>query len=375
MPPVVSSAAPGRCGRDRAQRLGSGGAGAKGRVSASGQRGVGSAPDPGCRVVALSVRAPAKVNLALDVGARDAAGYHAVRTVLQEISLHDRIDLALSPRLDVVADDPRIPAGPVNLAWQAADALRRAAGRPEASVRIRIRKRIPPQAGLGGGSSDAAAVLVGCNRLWGLDWPRERLRAVATGLGADVPFFLTGGTALGVGHGERVGALPPLPAWAALVTQIGPGTSTAQAYASLDALGQWPHPPLAPLLALCLDRPPLRSPAALARLAASCGNSFEAILPCPRPDVCALQDRLRAAGALCCGLCGSGAAVWALGASVAWTVRAARELRAAGLWARPVRFGSGGARVVAPAEGGGARGTGHRRAGASGVPRREVDAP
>lgn len=188
--------------------------------------------------------APAKVNLALDVGPPEADGYHPVRTILQAVCLHDRLVLARCCDLVLECDLAPAGSGPANLAWRAAEALRRAAGL-RAGVCIHLVKRVPLQAGLGGGSSDAAAVLRGCNRLWNLDWPAARLAEVGRELGSDVPFFLHGGTALGEGRGDRVRPLPPLPPLPLLLCHPGPGIATAGAYRALDrARGTAAPPPL-----------------------------------------------------------------------------------------------------------------------------------
>ncbi len=160
----------------------------------------------GDRVV---VRCPAKLNLFLEVHGRRPDGYHEIETVMQPVTLYD--DIALAPRADGrVAFDcssPNVPDGPENLAWRAADCVRAAAGLT-GGVSISLEKRIPPGAGLGGGSSDAAGVLAGMNELFGLDFGRDRLFELAAGLGSDVPFFLAGGTALCRGRGEDVTPVP-----------------------------------------------------------------------------------------------------------------------------------------------------------------------
>ena len=126
-----------------------------------------------------------------------------------------------------------MPLDRTNLAWRAADGLWRAAGKrgSPSGARIVIDKRIPSQAGLGGGSSDAAASLVGLNRVWRLGLSRARLMAIAATLGADVPFFLVGGTALGLGRGDEIYPLADLPARPIVVAWAGEGVSSAEAYA------------------------------------------------------------------------------------------------------------------------------------------------
>ena len=164
---------------------------------------------------ALQIPAYAKINLTLEVTGRRDDGYHDVATILQTVDLADTLTLEAAGALTVECDDPAL-SGADNIVWQAAAALAQRAGIAP-GARIHIAKRIPVAAGLGGGSADAAAALRGLNRLWGLDWPPDDLAAVAATLGSDVPFFLTGGTALGTGKGDVIAALPGLPAAEALL--------------------------------------------------------------------------------------------------------------------------------------------------------------
>lgn len=167
-------------------------------------------PDP------LVVAAPAKVNLFLHVTGRRADGYHTLESLFALVDLADTISLARRDDGAVVRtnDVPGVPAAD-DLAVRAACALQRAAG-VRAGVEIAVDKRIPQGAGLGGGSSDAASVLLALNRLWSLDWPRARLAEVAATLGADVPFFVGGGPALARGIGDALTPVTVPPLWVAL---------------------------------------------------------------------------------------------------------------------------------------------------------------
>ena len=164
----------------------------------------------------LGLPAPAKLNLLLRVVARRADGYHELRTVFVPIELADTLDFERLP-------DSRVErrgdlAGPVeqDLPVRAARLLQQEAG-CALGVRIDVEKRIPAGGGLGGGSSDAATTLLALNRLWRLNWSRERLASLAVRLGADVPFFLQPGPALGEGVGERLSPLPVARRWYALI--------------------------------------------------------------------------------------------------------------------------------------------------------------
>jgi 4-diphosphocytidyl-2-C-methyl-D-erythritol kinase len=154
----------------------------------------------------LVFRASAKVNLTLEVLGKRPDGYHEVATVLQAVDLFDRVVVEDAPALELRSDDPDLPTDERNLIVRAAQLLLEAAG-IERGARIRLVKRIPVAAGLGGGSSDAAAALVALNRLWGLRWPRGRLVELGTRLGMDVPFFLGTSPAVGRGRGEVLEAL------------------------------------------------------------------------------------------------------------------------------------------------------------------------
>ncbi len=158
----------------------------------------------------LRLIAAAKINWTLEALGRCDDGYHEIRTLFQTIALHDT--LTLSPADDL---ELRLVAGSTpawrpedDLAHKAALALREEAGDPSLGALIELEKVVPAAAGLGGGSSDAAAVLRGLNRLWRLDFDATRLARIAASLGSDVPFFLTGGTAMAGGRGDEVAHLP-----------------------------------------------------------------------------------------------------------------------------------------------------------------------
>ena len=178
----------------------------------------------------LVVEAPAKINLTLRVLDRRDDGYHELDTVFQAIDLWDTLTLDEDDELTLECEAPGLPTDGTNLVLRAAEALRVASGTTR-GARIGLVKRIPMQGGLGGGSSDAAATLLGCARLWGLDDTPELLAPIGRSLGADVPFFLHGGTAQGSGRGDLVRPLEPageLP----LVLGIPPfGLSTPEVFA------------------------------------------------------------------------------------------------------------------------------------------------
>jgi 4-diphosphocytidyl-2-C-methyl-D-erythritol kinase len=185
-------------------------------------------------MTALVARAHAKVNLELRLLGRRPDGYHELRTIYQTLALHDTLSFRMlgGPfRLETSVAGLACDAS--NLVWRAADALWKAAGRrgPVRGVAIHLRKRIPMQAGLGGGSSDAATTLAALHALWRLRMPRRDVVALARTLGSDVPFFLSGGTALGLGRGEQVYPLPDIGRWQVVLVRPDFGVPTADAYA------------------------------------------------------------------------------------------------------------------------------------------------
>ena len=183
----------------------------------------------------MQIQAPAKLNLTLEVLGPRPDGYHETASIMQTLDLADAITVEPSDDLAVTCSNPSLN-GDANLAMRAADLLRREAGDPTAGARIRIEKRIPIAAGLGGGSSDAAATLNALNRLWNLDLSNDRLRAIAAKLGSDVPFLIEGGTAIALGRGERVRHIPTppnLPSFVLAIPKLDMPDKTATMYRAL----------------------------------------------------------------------------------------------------------------------------------------------
>jgi 4-diphosphocytidyl-2-C-methyl-D-erythritol kinase len=193
---------------------------------------------PGRIAGVIRLLAPAKVNLSFEVIGRRDDGFHEVRTVLQAIDLTDEVEIDEAPEISLTVE----PAGAVpvreNLVVRAAEALREAVGPSGASgAAITLHKRIPVAAGLGGGSSDAAAALLGLRRLWGVDGDMSLIYGIAASLGSDVPFFLRGGTAIGRGRGDVLDSLPtPVERFAVVVTphEHADSAKTARMYGLLE---------------------------------------------------------------------------------------------------------------------------------------------
>lgn len=263
----------------------------------------------------LVLSAAAKVNLALEVLGKRADGYHELATVMQAVDLSDRVVLEEAEPVEVRVVAGDVPSDGTNLAARAAVALRTAAA-IEAGVRITLDKRIPVAAGLGGGSSDAAAVLVGLNRLWRLRWPLERLAELGTTLGMDVPFFLRGGAALATGRGDQVSPVQGAAVALVLVNPRFP-VSTAETYGRVTPAmytdGRWAG---AAVQALATRR--------ASRVAASLYNGLEAAVAGGYPQIGRMKAALLAAGALGAAMSGSGPTVF----GVARSYEHARQIRA-----------------------------------------------
>jgi len=184
----------------------------------------------------ILVQAYAKINLTLEVLSKREDGYHNIVSVMQSVSLCDRLRIrALPSEIIVDCSYPGVPSGRENIAFKAADRLKRSLGVKKGAW-ISIRKGIPSAAGLGGGSSDAAAVLRALNRLWNAGLSEDELTALAKDVGADVPFFIRGGTALAQGIGERLKKLSPIPALWFVLVKPPFGVSTKEIYEKFDSM-------------------------------------------------------------------------------------------------------------------------------------------
>ena len=271
-----------------------------------------------------SIRLPAyaKVNLQLRILGQRADGYHELRTIFQTISLHDDLSLELqrAPRVELTVEgDEGLAAenSTDNLVYRALDAVRRELSLP-GGVRARLKKRIPVGRGLGGGSSDAAAALVGYSRLAKKQIPLPRLIEIGSTLGADVPFFLFGGRAVGVGRGDEIYPLPDTKKSTVLV--VSPkniAVRTADAYGWLRSQGLTKNPSaptLASLCALCWSPEERGS-----------WNDFETAVFPRYPRLNEIKQELLQFGAAEASLAGSGSAVFALFRSPAKARRAAEQ--------------------------------------------------
>jgi 4-diphosphocytidyl-2-C-methyl-D-erythritol kinase len=255
----------------------------------------------------VSVRAFAKINLDLRVLGTRADGYHELRTVFQAISLHDIVEcLPRDGAFAIECSTAGIPLDRGNLVWKAAEALWRSLRRtgPVRDVAVRLTKHIPLQAGLGGGSADAAATLLGLARLWRVPVRPAQLTDVAATLGADVPFFLSGGTALGLGRGDEVYPLADLPRHWIVLLVPGFGVSTADAYGWYDGARD--------LARGAAGREPQYVPGPWPSRAAQMINDLEAPIARHHPEIDQMKAALRRSGALAAAMSGSGSTVFGL---------------------------------------------------------------
>lgn len=267
--------------------------------------------------------APAKINLHLEILGRRPDGFHELETIFQTIDLCDRIEVGLEPGtgISLAGDDPAIPWDASNLAWKAAAAYLAANPLP-GRVAIRVGKRIPAGAGLGGGSADAAGVLVACDRLASRPLGPAALERLAAGLGSDISFLVRGGTAHATGRGEILTLLPDLPALeATLLMPDGAHCATPAVYKALTDAERGPRPARGP--AWFAERLPGRIAEVLANRLAP-----PACRVCP-----AVGDLLRhlAGTGIPHLMTGSGAACFALGRVDAppgvrsWAIRLRRQ--------------------------------------------------
>ncbi|RKY01704.1 4-(cytidine 5'-diphospho)-2-C-methyl-D-erythritol kinase [Candidatus Poribacteria bacterium] len=249
----------------------------------------------------MRLRAYAKVNLYLDVLRRRPDGYHDILTLFQSVSLCDELVVRRSKEIWVECDMPGVPSGVMNLAYKAAKLLKDVVGLRE-GVSVEIRKRIPPGAGLGGGSADAAAVLVAMNELFSLNLEIGTLMELGAELGADVPFCISGGTAIGEGRGDVLTKLKPLEGFWLVLAYPGVHISTGWAYGRLRLTEPRVN-------ARILIRLKEVTPEAVPDLLF---NVFEDVVFPEHPEIARLKDRMLELGARGALMSGSGSTVFGL---------------------------------------------------------------
>ncbi len=252
----------------------------------------------------LALQAPAKINLFLQILGRRADGYHDLHSLVQAVSLYDTLYLEITDRgFTLTSDSDQAPPDPSNLIWRAWDLLR-SETQISSGVSIRLTKRIPVGAGLGGGSSDAAAALKGLNRLLKLGISNAQLAKLGARLGSDVPFFFSGGSAIMEGRGEQISDCEPPVDYFVVLVVPNFAISTVDAYAKLR---------------FYLTRFSTKSDINLAASGANffrtlnrVGNDFEHVVFPQHPELESCLKTLQRAGAQHAALSGSGSAIFAL---------------------------------------------------------------
>lgn len=250
----------------------------------------------------------AKINLFLNVAEKRPDGYHAIETVFQTIDLADTIVIRPAPNFTLTCSDPAIPVDSRNLVARAFEALRQVTSVPP--VAIHIEKRIPAGGGLGGGSSNAAAVLAGLVETFDLAVSRRQLLELALQLGSDVPFFLIGGTAYATGRGEELRELAPAERWPLLLILPPEKVSTPDAYGKLAEMRAGAAFPYCPLIGMERAAALLGTPRA--NLVGAFRNDLEDPVFAMYPELASWKRELYDAGARLALLSGSGSTIFGI---------------------------------------------------------------
>ncbi|MGN0142811.1 MAG: 4-(cytidine 5'-diphospho)-2-C-methyl-D-erythritol kinase [Roseburia sp.] len=273
----------------------------------------------------ISVKALAKINLGLDVVRRREDGYHEVRMVMQTIHLFDRLEITKnqSGEITISTNLPFLPTNKSNLVYKAAELLREEFGIRD-GIDVKLHKHIPVAAGMAGGSTDAAAVLYGMNRIFDLGLKREELMKRGVRIGADVPYCVMRGTALAEGIGEKLAALPPMVKCPVLVAKPQISVSTAFVYENLKLNEQTEHPDIDRLVE-DIRRKDLSS------IAADMGNVLETVTIPNYPVIARIKEHMLEHGALNAMMSGSGPTVFGLFADGDTAVAAYERMKESGL--------------------------------------------
>lgn len=253
----------------------------------------------------ITVNAAAKINLFLDITQLLPNGYHSLYTVMQSVGLYDTVELEKTKggKISLTCSEKTLPVNKDNIAFKAAEAFFRSANIKNSGLQIHIEKRIPLSAGLAGGSADAAAVIAGLNRLFEAGLDTVQLNQIGLGIGADVPFCLTGGTMLAQDIGGVLSPLPALPDCFIVLAKPEQSISTVEAYKAYDNFDYIRHPNGPVMLYQMLNGD-------LNDICLAMGNVFEQCVEVPgRVDI---KDVMRNCGALCSQMTGSGPSVFGI---------------------------------------------------------------
>lgn len=273
----------------------------------------------------MELKALGKINLGLDVLGRRENGYHDVRMVMQTLYLYDQITIEKTekPGIELSTNLFYLPVNENNLAYRAADLLMQEFG-VEEGVKITLEKHIPVAAGMAGGSSNAAAVLYGINRMFSLGLSQEELMERGVKLGADVPYCIMRGTVLAEGIGEILTPLPVMPRCTVLVTKPPISVSTKLVYEKLDAHEIEDHPDIDGVLE-GLERQDLK------KIASSMGNVLERVTVEEYPVIEEIKEMMKENGALNAMMSGSGPTVFGLYSDKRMAKEAAQKIKESGI--------------------------------------------
>lgn len=272
----------------------------------------------------MRLQAFAKINLGLDVLGKREDGYHEVRMIMQTIRMYDQLDMrkSVEPGIHLTTNKKYIPVDENNLVWRAAKLMMDTCGIME-GVSIHLHKVIPVAAGMAGGSSDAAATLVGMNRLFHCGLSKEKLMELGVQIGADVPYCVLRGTALAEGIGEKLTVLPPMPDCWILIGKPGISVSTKYVYTTLDLNTDTVHPDIDGMKKVLED-------GNLYGITERMGNVLQDVTIPAYPEVERIKEQMKALGAVNAMMSGSGPTVFGIFDNEEKAQKACQKLRESG---------------------------------------------
>lgn len=283
------------------------------------------------------ILAPAKINLALHITGKRPDGFHTLKTVMQSVSLCDIVTVEKTDGengIKISCTDKSIPTDGRNIVFKAAEAFFNRTNIPNRGIKIHIEKHIPSEAGLGGGSSDGAAVFAALNRLYGEPLTEEELCSLSAGTGADIPFCIKGGTTLCEGIGEILTPIKPLPDCHIVIGKGEKGVSTKEAYNAVDKLPETEESGF--------DTAVFEG--SIEEIAGSCFNLFEKVSD--NEEIRSIKETMLAKGALCSVMSGSGSAVFGIFTDAEQAEKACLELNGKGFFSAMCRPVDHGAKII-----------------------------
>lgn len=287
--------------------------------------------------IQAEVLAPAKINLALHITGKRPDGFHTLKTVMQSVSLCDIVTVEKTGRekgIEIFCTDKNIPTDGRNIAFKAAEAFFNRTNIPNTGIKIHIEKHIPSEAGLGGGSSDGAAVFAALNRLYGAPLSEEELCSLSAGTGADIPFCIKGGTVLCEGIGEILTPIKPFPDCYIVIGKGEKGISTKEAYNAIDKLPETTN--------ISFDTALFEG--SIGKIAENCFNVFEQVSD--NDEIKCIKGTMLAGGALCSVMSGSGSAVFGIFTNAVQAEKCCLELDGKGFFSAMCRPVGHGAKIV-----------------------------